>query len=49
MVNSLKSENGTLDLAVWLLVIEGMALSATLESSSQINKGSVNRNNQWNK
>jgi len=49
MVNSLKSENGTLDLAIWLLVIEGTALSATRASSSQINKGSVNRNNQWNK
>lgn len=45
MVNSLKNENGNLDLAIWVLVIEGTAISATWESRNQISKGSINRNN----
>ena len=42
MVNSLKNENGNLDLAIWVLVIEGIAISATWESRNQISKGSIN-------
>lgn len=45
MVNSLKNENRNLDLAIWVLVIEGTAISATWESRNQISKGSIKRNN----
>ena len=42
----MKTENGTMDLAVWLAEIERTAISAPWESRYQINKGSVDRNHE---
>lgn len=42
---SMRTENRALDLAMWILVIEGTAVSAERESRNQTNKSSGN--NQW--
>lgn len=41
----MRTKSRALDLAIWMLVIEGTAISAERESSNQTNKSSGN--NQW--